>query len=42
MVVCLVVCCVGVGEEGGGLRTRWLVMMALPSLHLTEKGSAPG
>lgn len=22
--------------------TRWLVMMALPSLHLTEKGSLPG
>ena len=22
--------------------TRWLVMMALPSLDLTEKGSLPG
>lgn len=27
------------GEEGV---TRWFVMMALPSVHLTEKGSLPG
>lgn len=27
------------GEEGS---TRWFVMMALPSVHLTEKGSLPG
>ena len=29
-----------VGNDG--LFTRWFVMMALPSLHLTEKGSWPG
>ena len=29
-------------KGGGALRTRWFVRMALPSLHLTEKGSLPG
>ena len=31
-------------RNGGnaGLPTRWFVRMALPSLHLTEKGSLPG
>ena len=27
---------------GKGEFTRWLVMIALPSLHLMEKGSLPG
>lgn len=31
-------------KKGGetGVFTRWFVRMALPSLHLTEKGSLPG
>lgn len=41
---CGVMCVSRAGWEAerAGPRTRWFVRMALPSLHLTEKGSLPG